>query len=176
MALRFNRNEFTPYEVSVVNYLIHIAENNPGLDWHQIDTTFLDSYMIRGGEPLWKTTYYTVRKQLRANPMDINGYSITPKWLKELFVEYRQGLNKDLWTPNNMCLETTGKIKREDIAIQEDKPKKIYKWEFAYSTNDNILHVVKFPEDATDDYIDGFLKGAGATKLYKIVKEVIREC
>lgn len=159
-------------EVMVMNYLINQAiKKKP---WDEIDKSFVEYPSVKCSLANWRLAYSNVYHQLVLNPNDTNGYSITPKWVKDIYVEYRNSSKHKLWKPNEHKLESL-----YEISVGEPEPnnckdevttttEEIIGWSAEDSSIINILTII-----GNSDFKKGYLTALGAKKLYRIQKKEI---
>lgn len=158
------KNNFTAtlMEKKVINYFIQEAFLNK--NYIELDHSFQQKGLVRGKPELWKNIYGSIRGQLRINPNDLEGYSITPSWVRNVFKEYRQSDYHDCWEPNGMNLESIPHLVKETT---QHCTKEI----LAYS-NDNCKTLHAIPcQGETKDFIRGYLKAVNAENIYRITIE-----
>lgn len=146
----------------VVNYLIYnLLQGN---SFNDIDLGFLDDERVRGTRELWRTIYGTIKAQLSLNPNDIDGYSITPIWVRKIYQEYRQTDYHDCWSSEKVNLESVPNMIQDVIHVKKPDDTFVY----FYSPNEGkTLHRLPHANESVD-FIKGYLVGVNATHLYKV--------
>lgn len=162
------RNEFRANNVekAVINYLIESVL--AGETFHKIDKSFLDNVAVRGNPSLWCGIMGSIRGQLAVNPNDKEGFSITPKWAREVYSDYWKTNNPVVWHPGELNLESLN----SDATAPNRKEVIPKKW-YAYSTKEDMPEVIRlFPiKDEGLNYYRGFLRAVKAKKWYRVTLE-----
>lgn len=136
MSIDFSANAT---EKAVVCYLIDAVR--AGKSFRAIDKSFLNHPDVRGNRAFWCTIMGSIRGQLNTSPESIEGYSITPPWVRDVYKEY--------WTnPEIFSWCTTASQK-------PTMPDKLFYYGYT-SDNANQLTLVpcvaELPEEATKKY------------------------
>lgn len=153
------------FETMVINYLITQALE--GNQWNKIDKSFIKYPSIKGSLPHWGVVYGTIYHQVRLNPDDVNGYSITPKWVRDVYIEYKKSSKHRIWKPNEYHLESLYEEVNQEANTKTSSD--LIGWSARGDNRTiNILDI-----DGTPDFKRGYLKAMGAYKLYRIKKEEI---
>ena len=152
-------------EIKATNFLIYNAIREVNLN--DVDWSFVKS--VQGTLALWRTVYSSIRSQLKLNPNDVDGFSITPRWVRKIYQEYRNSDYHDMWNPKGTNLETVPNTIKDIISVNQEG--NLHNIELlAYSVEDNFtLHVIS--KKATGEYLRGYLDAVKADKVYKITLE-----
>jgi hypothetical protein len=180
MKKKLPRNSFraNPLEVKVLNYII--KETLAGKDFDEIDHSYVGYATVRGKADMWKGFMGQIRKQLQVNPNDIDGYSIVPIWVREVYQLYRQSDYHDCWQPGKMNLESVETLEHDVIKVEPPKPEvepinqvlKDFYIGFKTLEDDANCKISIIPfKDKSKDFYVGYLKAKYAKKIYKITLE-----
>lgn len=153
-------------ERAVIFYLIEAARD--GATFQSLNKDFLLNPLVRGTTGLWQNIMGSIRGQLSVSPDDKQGFSITPKWVREVYCDYWKTPNPHTDYPNKINLEGLNKTECE-FNRKENIPKKC----FGYCTKQDMPEIIRlFPiKDEGLSYYRGFLKAAKAKKWYRVTLE-----
>lgn len=179
---KLTKNNFkaNPLEVKVLNYII--KETIAGKDFEDIDHSFVGYASIRGKADLWKNFMGQVRRQLRTNPNDIDGFSIVPIWVREVYQLYRQSDYHDCWQPGKVNLESLETLEHDvlkvtppeepkrELAIQDIRKEVCIGFKTLEDDMNYKISIVPYTDKSKDFYV-GYLKAKHAKKVYKITLE-----
>lgn len=153
--------EANPIETKVINYII--KELVSGRNARDLDYSFLDNISVRGTRHLWVTIVGSIKNQLALNPEDKDGFSVVPRWVRNVYVRYRNSVYHDCWVPGELNLETVPN--RQEVE-QETR--------LAYATVEDLaigkISLIPYT-DKPPEFYSGYLKGVGAKKFYKVTLE-----
>lgn len=170
-----------PLEIKVLNYII--KETLKGKTFDEIDTSFVGCTSVRGKAQLWQAIMGQIRKQLQLNPNDIDGFSVTPKWVRNVYQAYRQSDYHDCWQPGKINLESVENLEKDVIRvvepiIEEHPIKEIKQVYIGYRTFEDKanqkISIIPFMEKS-EDFYKGYLKAKHAKEVFRITLEEIND-
>lgn len=165
-----------PLEKKVLNYII--KEVLKGKTFDEIDKSFVGYASVRGKAQLWQSIMGQIRKQIQLNPNDIDGFSITPLWVREIYQAYRQTDYHDCWNPGKVNLETVENLEKDIIKViappTKRTPKPAAQVCIGFKTLEDEasskISIVPF-EGKSKDFYKGYLKAKKAKKVFRITLE-----